>query len=145
VGVHARAVVLKIGFGMNVSVLPCAPGHVLDDVLERHQLVGHGEQRVEADADLALAAGGDLVVVQLDVDADLISWRPSPSAGPGSGPSAGHREVALLGAGLVAEVAALVAAGVPRALDRVDEVEATVGAVSKRTSSKMKNSGSGPK
>ena len=37
-----------------------------------------------------------------------------------------HREVALLGAGLVAEVRALVAAGVPHALDRVDHVERLV-------------------
>ena len=60
----------KIGFGMNVAVLPCRAGDVLDDVLVGHDLVGHPRQRLEAQVDLALAAGGDLVVVELARDAE---------------------------------------------------------------------------
>ncbi len=80
------------------------------------------EQRVEARADLALAAGGDLVVVQLDVDADLHEVARHLRAQVLVVVHRRHREVALLGAGLVAEVRALVLAGVPDALDRVDQV-----------------------
>ena len=56
-----------------------------------------------------------------------------------------HGEVAFLVADLVAEVRLLVAAAVPGAFDAVEEVVAGVLVESKRTSSKMKNSASGPK
>ena len=73
----------KIGFGMNVTLLPAAHATFLSTYLNVMQLVGHGEERVEADADLALAAGGHLVVVQLGLDADLVERRrPCRSAGP---------------------------------------------------------------
>src|SRR3712207_8308414 len=41
---------------------------LLDDVLVEHQLVGHGQQRVEPHVDLGLAGGADLVVLHLDLD-----------------------------------------------------------------------------
>ena len=59
----------KIGLGMKVTVLPCSPGGVLDDVLEERHLVGRAQQRVVAHVDLGLAGGAHLVVLHLDVDA----------------------------------------------------------------------------
>ena len=56
VRVHARAVVLEDRLRHERERLAGRPGRRLEDVLERHELVGHRQQRVEADADLALAA-----------------------------------------------------------------------------------------
>jgi hypothetical protein len=46
-------------------------GHVADAVLVQHHVVGRLHQSVEALVDLGLTAGGDLVVVALDVQAAL--------------------------------------------------------------------------
>ena len=69
VRVHARAVVLEDRLGHERDRLAVLPGHVLDDVLVQHELVGHREQRVEAHVDLGLAGGAHLVVLHLDLDA----------------------------------------------------------------------------
>ena len=127
VRVHARAVVLEDRLGHEGEALAGLPGHVLEHVLERHQLVGHRQQRVEADADLALPAGGHLVVVQLRLDADLVERRGHVGAQVHVVVHGRGREVALLGPRLVAEVGPLVGARVPLALDRVDPVHRTVG------------------
>jgi hypothetical protein len=66
VHVHAAAVVADDRLGHEGGGLAVAVGDVLDDVLQRQQLVGLLDQRVELGADLALAGGGDLVVVHLD-------------------------------------------------------------------------------
>ena len=110
-------------------------------------LVGHAGQRRELQAELVLGRR-HLVVVLLDLG--------SPSCAIAASISRAHvlrrvlrrhREVALLGADAVAEIAALVVGvGVGRQFDRV-ELEAGVvgvGAVA-CTSSNMKNSASGPK
>jgi hypothetical protein len=121
---------------MKVTVLPCA--QAVDDVLEQHEAVGSAQERVELVVDLGLAAGAHLVVPTLELQ-------------PAGGQVAHHRgaqvaevverldrEVATLGAGLVAEVRAAVlagqGAGVPGALHRVDVVVALVdaGAVTDR-------------
>ncbi len=54
---------------MKVTVLPCFIGDVADDVFVEHHVVGRFDERVEALVDLALAAGGDFVVMALDVEA----------------------------------------------------------------------------
>ena len=66
--VHPEPLSPKIGFGMNVTLLPARARDVLDDVLVGHDLVGHARQRLVAEVDLALAAGRDLVVVELARD-----------------------------------------------------------------------------
>src|SRR6266545_4455853 len=119
VGVHARAVVLEDRLGHEGDRLAGAPG----DVLVEHHLVGHAQQRVEAHVDLGLPGGADLVVVDLDVDARPDHLQDHLAAQVLVVVGGRDREVALLVAGLVAEVAAaLLGAGVPGALDRVDEV-----------------------
>jgi len=56
-----------------------------------------------------------------------------------------YREIPLFVAGLVTEVWILLFSGVPYAGLGIDVVKAVVDALVDRTSSKMKNSGSGPK
>ena len=69
VAVHARAVVLEERLGHERDGVAGRVGDVLDDVLERHQVVGGLQQRAEPEVDLGLAGGADLVVLHLDVDA----------------------------------------------------------------------------
>ena len=64
-----RAVVAEERLRHERRRLAVLAGDVLDDVLEPHELVGHREQPIELHADLALTAGGDLVVADLDLDA----------------------------------------------------------------------------
>ena len=97
----------KSGLGMKVTVLPAFQAMFLTTYLYFSTLSASLQQRVEAHVDLGLAGGADLVVVHLDLDADLLelqdhlglrrSWNWSIG---------GQREVALLVARLVAEVRA---------------------------------------
>ncbi len=122
-GVHAGAVVLEDRLGHEGDGLAVAAGHVLRDVLVEHDLVGHAQQGVEAHVDLGLPGGAHLVVVHLDLDARPGHLEDHLAAQVLVVVGGRDREVALLVAGLVAEVAtALLGARVPRALDRVDEV-----------------------
>ncbi len=99
------------------------PGHVLDDVLEEHQLVGRVLKGVELVVDLALAGRADLVVRALHLQPDLKQLGDHVVADVGEVVDRRYGEVAALVAGLVAAVAALLdASGVPRALDGVDVV-----------------------
>ena len=131
VHVHARAVVLEQRLRHERDGLARGARDVLHHVLVEHQLVGHRRQRVEAHVDLGLARGADLVVLHLDRDADLLERQQHLRAEvlvlvhrrrPGSTPPCT--------ADLVPEVRGAVelavAAGVPRALDRVEEVVARV-------------------
>ena len=100
---------------------------VLDHVLVEHQPVGDLQQRREAHVDLGLARGADLVVVDLDRDAELAERQHH------LGPKVlvmvhrGDREVALFITRLVAEVlAALLGPRVPHAFDGIDVVVALV-------------------
>ena len=102
----------KSGFGMNVTrlaVRACAT--FLIDVLVEHQLVGHRRERVEAHVDLGLARGADLVVLHLDLDADLLEREQHLGAQVLVLVHRRHGEVALLVADLVAEVGAAVELG----------------------------------
>ena len=99
----------KIGFGMNVSDLPAAHATFFRTYLNVISLSAIAQQRVEADADLALAARRHLVVVQLGRDADLVQRRRHLRAQVLVVVHRRDGEVALLGARLVAEVRALVA------------------------------------
>ena len=129
VGVHAGAVVLEQRLGHEGDRLAEGVADVLHHVLEGHQLVGHVQQGVEAHPDLTLPPGRHLVVVQLHRDAQGDERRRDLRAQVLVLVHRRDGEVALLGAGLVAEVRALVAAGVPGALDRVDHVHRRVAGV----------------
>ena len=106
---------------------PRAHADVLDDVLVEHELVGHAQQRVEAHVDLGLAGGADLVVLDLDLDAEPLELQHHLRPQVLVVVHRRDREVALLVPRLVAEVRALVARGVPRRLDRVDLMERRCG------------------
>ncbi len=82
------------GLGMNVARTPCGQRHLLDHVPERHDVVGGGERVGVAQVDLLLA-GRDLVVAELDRDADPLQREHGLAA-----EVAGHR------VGGVVEVAA---------------------------------------
>ena len=60
------------GLGMKVAVLPWLPRDVLDDVLVLDQLVGHGDSVSNFMSISHWPAGRHLVVVTLDLDADLL-------------------------------------------------------------------------
>ena len=126
VGVHARAVVLEHRLGHERERLAGLQATFFSTYLNVMSWSAMARQGVELRADLALAAGGDLVVVQLDLDAQLHERGGHLRAQVLVVVHRRHREVALLGAGLVAQVGPLVAAGVPDALDRVDHVEGLV-------------------
>ena len=127
VAVHARAVVLEDRLRHERRRLARRVGDVLDDVLVEHELVGHAQQRVEAHVDLGLAGGADLVVLDLDLDAEPLHREDHLGAQVLVLVHRRDREVALLVPDLVAEVAAaFVARGVPRRFDRVDRVRRRV-------------------
>ncbi len=109
VAVHARAVVLEDRLRHERGRLAVGAGHVLHDVLVEHQLVGHAQQRVEAHVDLGLARGADLVVLDLDLDAQPLEHEDHLRAQVLEVVHRRDREVALLVAGLEPEVRLLVA------------------------------------
>ena len=82
------------GFGMKVACTPGGERHLLDHVPEGHDVVGGGQRVGVAQVDLLLA-GGDLVVAELDRDADPLQRQHRLAA-----EVAGHR------VGGVVEVAA---------------------------------------
>jgi len=126
-GVHARPVVAEQWFGHERSGAAVRPRHVLDDVLEQHQLVAGVLQGVEPVVDLRLAGCADLMVGPLHLDAHRGEREDHRIAQVSEVVGGRDREVATLVAGLVSPVAAvLTAAGVPRGFDGVDEVVASV-------------------
>ena len=129
VGVHAGAVVLEQRLGHERRRLAPLLRRVLRAVLVPAHLVRHLRQGVVAHVDLGLAAGGHLVVVHLDADADRFQREHHVGADVLELVHRGHGEVALLVARLVAEVRPVrrpLLAGVPRARLGVDEVVAAV-------------------
>ena len=120
--VHAGAVVQEDRLGHERGRLAVLAGDVLDDVLVLQHVVGHLDQRSVAHVDLALAAGGDLVMMGLDLEAALDHRQHHLGAHIVQGVGRRTGEIAFLVAELVAEVGLLVAAGVPGAFDAVEEV-----------------------
>ena len=122
VAVHAAAVVAEERLGHEGHGLAVLVGHVADDVLVQHHVVGALDQGVEALIDLALAAGGDFVVVALDVEAALDHGLHHFAAQVLVVIGGRHREVAFLVARPVAQII-FAAARVPAAFLGVDEVD----------------------
>ena len=120
---------MNSGFGMNVTVLPLCVRGVLDDVLVLQHVVRGLQQRVVAHVDLGLTGRADLVVMHLDLDADLLEVQDHLAAQVLVLVHRRDGEVPLLVARLVAEVRAagiVLAAGVPDAFERIDVVVALV-------------------
>ncbi len=117
--VHPRAVVAEERLRHEGDDLAGRAGDVLDHVLVGHDLVGHPRQRLVAQVDLALAAGCDLVVVELARDAELLEHQHHLRAKVVQRVVRRGREVALLLADRVPEPGL---AGVPVALGRVERV-----------------------
>ena len=97
---------MNSGLGMNVAVLPCFLATFLTMYLYFEHVVGHLDQRGEAHVDLALAAGGDFVVLGLDLQAALDHGQHHLGADVVQRVGRRHREIAFLVAELVAEVRA---------------------------------------
>ena len=102
-GMHARAVVAEERLRHEGDRLSGRAGNVLDHVLVGHDLISHPGQRPVAEVDLALAARGDLVVVELAGDPQPFQRQHHLGAEVGQRVVRGRREVALLGPDRVAE------------------------------------------
>ena len=99
---------------------------VADHVLVGLDVVAHRGQRVEPHVDLALTGGADLVVMDLDRDAERLHREDHLGAEIHQGVVRRHRVIPALRADLVAQVRSLVRAGVPEPFDRIDLVEAAL-------------------
>ena len=132
---HAGAVLFEDRLGQESGALACGAGDVLDDVLVRHQRVGHAQERLEAQVDLALAGAADLVVVELARHAEGLERHHHQGAQVAERVQRRRREVTLLRAGMMADVGvggvahAEAGAAVPVRLGRVDLVEGAVRAL----------------
>ena len=127
VAVHARTVVGVQRLGHESGRLAELPGAVLDDVLELHEVVRRRLERAEGVVDLLLASRADFVVGPFDFQAHVGHAHAHGVPQVAVLVVGGHREVAALQAGLVAEVAPrLLAIGVPPSLVGVDGVERRV-------------------
>ena len=122
-----------------------APGHALDHVLVQHELVGHGQQGVEAHVDLGLAGGAHLVVLDLDLDTHLLHGEDHFRAEVLEVVHGRDREIAFLVPGLETEVGPLAFARVPDAFDRVDVVVTLVGVLVETDVVENEELGLGPK
>jgi hypothetical protein len=125
VRVHAAAVIGEQGLGHERRGLAVLVGDVANDVLVQHHVVGRFHQRIEALIDFGLAAGGDFMMVALDVQAALDHDLDHLAAEVLVMIGRRHREVAFLVPRTVPEVV-LLAAGIPAALFGVDEIVALV-------------------
>jgi hypothetical protein len=116
-------------------------------VLQHLRPVGALHQRAELGADFVLAGARHFVVEHFDRDAQRFEDQRHLGAHVLRAVDRGHGEVAALDGGAVAAVAAFeLLAGVPGRFVFVDLDEAEPDmSLPQRTSSKMKNSGSGPK
>ena len=103
VAVHPRAVVAEEGLRHEGRGLAVEPRDVLDDVLVDHHLVGHPRERPEAHVDLALAAGRDLVMVELARDPERLERHHHLAAQIVQRVRRRRREIALLRPDRVAE------------------------------------------
>ena len=108
VHVHAAAVVADDRLGHEGDGLAVLVGDVLHHVLHGDQLVGLLHQRVELDADLALAGVGHFVVMHFDHLAERLEHLAHVRAQVTERVDRADREVAALHARTVAGVVAVV-------------------------------------
>jgi hypothetical protein len=125
VHVHARAVVADQRLRHEGGGLAVACGDVVHGVLQDLHLVGLLDEAAGTDADFALAAGGDFVVVHLDDETELFAGAAHRVADVLIGIDRRHREVTALDAGTMTLVAfRILRVAVPGALHRVDFIRA---------------------
>ena len=86
-------------------------GDVVDTIFQHLNFVGFLDQRVEADADLALTGGTHFVVVYFHIKTHLLHGRTHGRANVVEAVNRWHREVAALDLGPVANVAVVVLVG----------------------------------
>ena len=122
VNMHTGAVVAEDGLGHESYGLAVFTSHVLDDVLVPHHLVRHLQRLGELHVDLALPAGGHLVVMAFDVQAAADHRIHHLGAQILIVVDGRQREIAFLIARTEPEVM-LAASRVPASLFGVDEVE----------------------
>ena len=128
-GVHAGPVVGEKGLGHEGDGLVVSFGHVLDDVLEPHELVAHLDQGLELHVDFRLTGRSHLVMLAFHFHAEL-----SPGSGPFrcAGP-AGCRWAkpgnSLLCGGVCSPGWDFLPGRCSNSFDRVDLIKAVVGAV----------------
>jgi hypothetical protein len=129
VRVQARAVVAVERLGHERGGLVGQAGDVADDVAGEHRRVSRLDQGPAVEVDLALAAGGDLVVMRNRTQAAVV--HPLDHLGPEVGQAVGRRrgEVTEARAGFISEVGTLDPAPVPGAFDGVDVVIRLVAAL----------------
>ena len=143
---HAAAVIgeERLGHESDRFVVPLR--HVAHDVFVILHVVGHLLHRREPNVDLGLARGRDFVMLALDRDARLLQLETHFIANVLQGVGRRDRKISFLCANLVTEIREFFARAVPMRLRRFrrDERRNFPGN-EKRTSSKMKNSASGPK
>ena len=127
VDVHPRAVVAEEGLGHEGDDLAVFLRGVLRHVFVLQDVVRHRQERVEAHVDLGLPGGRDLVVLDLDGDADRFQGEHHVAADVLQRIGGRHREIAFLEPDLVTQVSRLLdPARVPPALGRIDMVVALV-------------------
>ncbi len=115
--VHAAAVVADDGFRHERQRLAVPVSHVLQRVFEDLHLIGFLGEGVRGDIDLALSRGGDLVMMDLELQAHFLAGQRHGGTDILLRVRRGHREIAAFHAGSVAFVAVVVLlAGVPGAL-----------------------------
>ncbi len=95
-----------IGFGMKVAVFPYACAVLCTAYFRRLQPVGALDERREFGADLVLSGGGDLVMVDFDLDAHLLEREADRGADVLQRVDRRDREIAALDRGPVPHVAA---------------------------------------
>jgi len=111
---------------MKVTVLPCFLADVLDHVLVNHHGVSALDKGVETVINFGLPRRGDLVVMALDLDAQLLHDQTHLGADVLLGVPRRNGEIALFVPDFVAEIGHLVSAGVPDRLFRIDAIERAV-------------------
>ena len=144
VRVHAAAVILGDRLGHEGRGLAVGMGDHVHDIFVDLHAVGGLDQAAIGQAELVLRSG-DFVMVLVHRQAHLEHGRDHLAADVHRAVDRSDGEIAALGARAVGEVAAFIFAHrVGRQLDVVDLEAAGVVLSSKRTSSNMKNSASGP-
>src|SRR3989442_15557118 len=126
VSMHARAVILKERLRHHGHRLSAPTPNVLDDVLVEQDLVSHLCKRGVLHIDFSLAGGPDFVVMNLDNDTALLEPAHHLTTNVVLMIHRRHPKVTFLVPRFVTEVRTRLAARVPRALFRIDEIKAVV-------------------
>ena len=101
-------------------------GHVTNDIFVILHRVAHASERREADVDLGLAGGSDLVMLALDRNSSSLEFEAHFVANVLQRIHRRHREVTFLRPNLVAEIRKFFAPAIPMSLDTIDVMKRRV-------------------